>query len=77
MKSGPFVGPLELVELALRFLTCNSITLMDLTNELVTLALDHLPVIVGQAPPLLLGLPDELFPVSLHLVTVHRQGILV
>src|ERR1700756_2002790 len=71
VKSGPFVAPLELVELALRFLACNSITLLDLSNDLVTLALDHLPVIAGQSTPLFLGLSDQLLPVSLHLVAIH------
>jgi hypothetical protein len=40
----PFVGPLELADLTFRFLASNSVTLLDLTNELVTLTLDDLPV---------------------------------
>jgi len=69
----PFVGPLELTHLTFRFLASNSVMLLDLTNELVALTLDDLPVIVGQSTPLLLGLSDELLPVSLYLIAVHSK----
>ena len=71
-RLGPFVGPLELAQLTSRFLAGNSVTFLDLTNELVALAFNNLLVIVGQMAPLLLGLSDELLPVSLHLVGIHR-----
>jgi hypothetical protein len=67
------VGSLELAELTFCFLTSNSITLLDLTNELIALTLEDLPVIVGQAASLFFGIPDELLPVSFHLVAVHSR----
>jgi len=50
---------------------------LDLTNELVALAFDNLPIIVGQSAPLLLGLSDELLPVPFHLVSVHGPKSLI
>jgi len=44
---------------------------LDFSNELITLTLDDLPVIISQSAPLLFGFADELFPVSLDLVGVH------
>ena len=69
------MGLLELSDLTFCFLASNSVTLLDLSNELIALALDNLPVIVGQATLLLLGFPDDLLPVSLHLVAVHSRSL--
>src|SRR5262249_35838003 len=63
--------PLKLPKLTCRFLAGNSVSLLDLTDELITPAFNDLPVIISQSAPLLLCLADELLPVPFHLVGVH------
>jgi hypothetical protein len=45
------VGPLELTHLTLRFLASNSVTLLDLANQLISLTFDDRPVIVVKDDP--------------------------
>ena len=71
MSLEPSVLPIEIGYLPFRFFAGNSIALLNSTNKLIALSLDNLPIIVGQLAPFLLSLPDELLPVSLHLVRVH------
>jgi hypothetical protein len=47
---------------------------LDLANELIALSFYDLPVVISQATPFLLGLADELLPVSLHLLAVHYRS---
>ena len=47
--------PLELGYLTFCFFTSNSVAFLDLSNELIALSFDDLPVIVGQSAPGLLG----------------------
>jgi hypothetical protein len=65
------VSSLEVSYLTLCFFASKSVALLNSANKLITLSFDHLPIVVGQLTPLLLGLADELLPVSLHLVCVH------
>ena len=69
------MGLLELSDLTFCFLASNSVTLLDFSDELIPLTLDNLPVIVGQATPLLLVFPDELLPFiwSLFIVGISVQ----
>src|SRR4029077_5590351 len=64
-------NPLEFPELTFRFLSGNSVPFLDLTDELIALAFNDLPVVVGQTTPLLLSLSYELRPVSLQLIAIH------
>jgi hypothetical protein len=45
--------------------------LLQLAQELITLAGDHVHVVVGQLAPLLANLALELLPVSLDTVFIH------
>jgi actin-like ATPase involved in cell morphogenesis len=65
--------PLELGYLTFCFFTSNSVAFLDLSNELIALSFDDLPVIVGQSAPGLLCLSGELFPASFDLVRVHLE----
>jgi hypothetical protein len=60
-----FVHSLEIGYLPFRFLARNSVALLNSADKLIALALNDLPIIVGQFAPLLLRLSDELFPISL------------
>ena len=65
------MSSLEVRYLTLCFFASNPISLLNCANKLIALSFDHLPIVVGQLAPLLLGLADELLPVSLHLVCIH------
>jgi hypothetical protein len=65
------VVSLELGYLTFCFSTSNSVAFLDLSNELIALSFDNLPVIVGQLSPGLLCLSDKLYPVSFGLISVH------
>jgi hypothetical protein len=52
------VSPLKLGYLTFRFFAGDSVTLLNLAKELISLAFDNLPIVVGQPAPLLLGLSD-------------------
>ena len=67
----PLVASLEIGYLTLCFFASNSIALLNSANKMIALSFDDLPIVVGQFAPLLLGLADELLPVSFHLVGVH------
>jgi hypothetical protein len=62
VRKGVRLHPLELPELTFRFLAGNSVSLLDLTDELISFAFGDLPVIISQSAPFLLCLPDELLP---------------
>jgi hypothetical protein len=57
-SSDLFVSPLKLGYLTFRFFAGDSVTLLNLAKELISLAFDNLPIVVGQPAPLLLGLSD-------------------
>jgi hypothetical protein len=65
--------PLELGYLRFCFFTSNSVAFLDLSNELIALSFDDLPVIVGQSAPGFLCLSGELSPASFDLVRVHLE----
>ena len=67
------VAFLELVYLALSLFARNSIALLNSSDELVTLAFDDLPVIIGKLAPFFFRLSDQLLPVSLILIGIHRK----
>jgi hypothetical protein len=67
------VVSLELGYLTFCFFTSNSVAFLDLSNELIALSFDDLPVIGGQSSPSLLCLSGELFPASFNLVRVHPK----
>jgi hypothetical protein len=51
------LGPLELGYLTFGFASGNPITLLNFAHKLIALRFHDLPVIIGQAAPLLLGFP--------------------
>jgi hypothetical protein len=57
--------PLELGYLTFCFSTSNSVAFLDLSNELIALSFDDLPVIVGQSSPGLLAFPANCFQLPL------------
>jgi hypothetical protein len=67
------VVSLELGYLTFCFFTSSSVAFLDLSNELIALSFDDLPVIGGQSSPSLLCLSGELYPASFDLVRVHPQ----
>jgi hypothetical protein len=67
------VVSLKLGYLTFCFLTSNSVAFLDLSNELIALSFDDVPVSVGQASPRLLGLSDELSSVSFDLISIHPE----
>ena len=62
---------LEVGYLPFCFLARNSVALLNSADKLIALALNNLPIIVGQFAPLFLGLADELFPISFQLIGVN------
>jgi hypothetical protein len=70
-----FAVPIELGYLTECFFTSYSVALLDLSEKLIGLFLDDLPVIVGQSSPGFLELCDELLPVSIDPPTVHRRPL--
>jgi hypothetical protein len=67
----PLVSSLEVSYLTFCIFASNSVALLNFANKLIALSFNHLPIVVGQLAPLLLGFADNLLPVSLHLVCVH------
>jgi hypothetical protein len=65
------VVSLELGYLTFCFSTSNSVAFLNLSDELIALSFDDLPVIVGQLSPGLLCLSERLYPVSFGLISVH------
>src|SRR5262245_823610 len=61
----------EIVHLTLGLFASHAVALLDLANELITLAFDDVEVVVRQLAPLLLHLAAILLPIALHLVAVH------
>src|SRR6266404_6998242 len=61
----------EVVDLLLCLIPLVAVAFLELAQELVFLAADNLPVIVGQLAPLCFGLPHKLLPVAFNHVPIH------
>jgi hypothetical protein len=60
------------IDLLLRLILGVTVSLLDLAFELVTLARDHVQVVVGELTPLLFDLALHLLPISFNAVPVHE-----
>src|SRR5262245_8720882 len=69
---GPVDGGDEVVHLLLGLVLLVPIPLLELAQELVLLAADERPVVVGQLAPLRLELAGQLLPAAFDLVPIHR-----
>ena len=49
----------------------NAVTLLNLAEQLVTLAGNHIEIVIGQLAPLLLDLALEFKPVTFYAILVH------
>jgi hypothetical protein len=54
---------MPIAELALSFLLCYAVALLDLASEHFLIALDLLKVVIREFTPLLLDLPLKLLPI--------------
>jgi len=61
-----------LVNLPLGLLFCYSVTFLHFSDELITLACDHVQIAIGQLAPFLFEAAFVLFPLSFYLILVHR-----
>lgn len=69
------MSSLELGYLTFGFFASNSITFLNLLDELIALSFNDLPIIVDRSAPLFLSLPGELFLISFELVGVHHSPL--
>jgi hypothetical protein len=61
-----------LVDLAIGFVLGFAVALLDLTGQLLAIALDHIEVVISQLAPLRLDLTPELLPIAFDLIPIHR-----
>src|ERR1700722_5888518 len=62
-----------LVRLLLGVFFGYAVTLLKLADKNVALAVDHLQIVIGKFAPLLLGSAFHLFPLSGHLICIHKN----
>src|ERR1700722_5872590 len=62
-----------LVRLLLGVFFGYAVTFLKLADKNVTLAVDHLQIVIGKFAPLLLGSALHLFPFSGHLICIHKN----
>ena len=61
----------KVLDLLLGFVLRDAVGLLDLARELITLAGNHVEVIVGELAPLRFNLAFELLPVAFHDIPIH------
>jgi hypothetical protein len=69
------VSAVKVTDLLLGFFMADAMALLDLAQQLLTLAGDLVKIIVRQLAPLLLDFAFELHPVAFYAITVH--GVLL
>src|SRR5207249_3599023 len=62
----------EVIDLLLGTILLVAVALLELAHQLVLLAADERPVVVGQFAPLRLQLPRKLIPLALEHIPVHN-----
>src|SRR5262249_54270826 len=62
---------LEVVQLLFRLVLGDAVLLLDLAGELVTVARDHVALVVRERAPLLLRLALQLLPVPFGPIPIH------
>jgi hypothetical protein len=62
---------LEVLDFAIAFLSGLAVSLLDLAEQLVTLAGDDIDIIVRQLPPLFANLSLELYPIAFDRLLIH------
>jgi len=65
----------EFLHLLLSRFSGDSVALLDFSDELFLSAGNHVQVVVGQLPPLLLDLSRNLFPLAFNLIPVHTRAL--
>lgn len=61
-------------QLRLGFVLQNALALLDLADELVSLAGNDVKIVVSELAPLLTDLALELFPISCNSIFVHKES---
>jgi len=65
------IRTLELGDLLIRFFLGDAVKLLNLANELVTVAFDNRPIVVGELTPFYFDLALGLLPIAGDLVPIH------
>src|ERR1700730_5948465 len=71
-----FQRPEPVVHILVDLILGEAVALLQLAFELLTAALDHVEIVVGEFAPLFLGLALELLPVTFNPVPIHRRLLL-
>src|SRR5690349_5089836 len=61
----------EVVYFPLNLFSCHAVALLDPADELILLARDHVPIVLGQLAPLLSEAAAILFPLAFDLIPIH------
>jgi hypothetical protein len=67
----PALATVPVVDVFLGLILCVAVTLLDLTFELVALAVDDVKIVVRELAPLFLDLALDLLPVTFDAIPVH------
>jgi hypothetical protein len=67
------VSTREFIDLLLRHVLGDSVALLNLSDQLVALAVDRGQIVLGEFDPLLFHLPHRLLPFAFDLIPVHFE----
>src|SRR5262245_21171932 len=67
----PALRRVPIVDVLADLIFGQTVALLDLALELISAAVDDVKIVVGELTPLLLHLPFDLLPISLHAIPVH------
>src|SRR5262245_39936888 len=69
----PALRRVPVVDVLAHLILGQTVALLDFALELIAAAIDDIEIVVGELAPLLLHLPFDLFPISLHAIPVHFE----
>src|SRR5262245_44434908 len=69
----PALRRVPIVDVLADLILGQTVALLDLALELITAAANDVEIVVGELAPLLLHLPFDLLPISLHAIPVHFE----
>ena len=69
--SVPLLTAIPDVNILANLIFCETVPLLDRAFELILTAIYNVKIVVSELPPLLLDLPFDLLPISLHSIPVH------
>src|SRR5262245_20619811 len=69
----PALRRVPIVDVLADLILGQTVALLDLALELITAAADDVEIFVGELAPLLLHLPFDLLPISLHAIPIHFE----